>query len=182
MRVVIDNKQSTATWVAGMNTRSKALPLAAQVAGELTARETQQLGRADIAAAGRFGNAWQSAFTSSARKTKDGIVVTSTMSGRHWRMFQEGRVVHGRPLLWIPFSDSDAKGLPMGKYPGELVRVESRAGLPLMISTSDHRPKYFGKASVTIPKKFHLIEIAHQVGSTIDQKFTAAYQGLTRNG
>ncbi len=182
MRIVIDNQRPTAAWVAGIDVASGNLSEAAKQAGTEVADETTQQGRADIASAGRFGPAWQRAFRATSKPIRDGVEVVTTMHGQHWRMFEEGRVIQGKPLLWIPFSDTDARGVPHGKYPGGLVQTTSRRGLPLLISTRDHRPKYFGKESVTIPKKFHLAEIAKAVGATIGDKFAAAYRGLMRNG
>lgn len=182
MRITIDNKDSTAAWVDGIDLASAHLSEAAHEAGVATAVETTNAGRQDIASAGRFGSAWTQAFNSASKDIKGGCLVTTTMRGRRWRMFEEGRVVQGHPLLWIPFSKSDAVGKKAASYPGGLVQVTSRGGLPLLISRRDHQPKYFGKTSITIPQKFHLTEISKAIGAKIGEKFAAAYRRLSRNG
>jgi hypothetical protein len=185
MRIVIDNGQSTAAWASRMVARGPATRQATLAAGEMVADETQSKGRADIATAGRFGPRWTSAFTSKAHPIPDGVTVVSSMSGwagLHWRPFEEGGEVQGQPLIWIPFSDGDAVGVPLSQYPAPLIHRTSRGGLPLLISTSTHRGAYFGKESITVRKFFHLEEICHDVGETIDDKFETAYQGLAPNG
>lgn len=180
MRITVDTS-SVAAWVDGINLASVHLGEAAHEAGVETAVEITNAGREDIASAGKFGPRWTRAFKSQSKDIKGGCVVTTTMGGPHWRIFEEGRVLQGHPLLWIPFSDSDAVGKKHSQYPGGLIQITSRRGLPLLISLRDHKPKYFGKQSVTIPKKFHLTEIAQTIGAKIGDKFAAAYRRLSGN-
>jgi hypothetical protein len=68
-------------------------------------------------------------------------------------VFQEGRVIHGKPLLWIPLSFSDAVGIRARDY-GPLFRVDRSGKSPLLLSPKDGEPKYSGHEQITIPKKF----------------------------
>ena len=178
MKIVMTDNGTTAAFAAGMRDNGIAARKAANEAGAEIAQETQTKGRTDIAQAGRFGPRWTNRLNSKATETPTGVEVVTTYEGELWRTFQTGKVVHGKPLLWIPLSFSDAKGTRAEDYPGELVRVDRGGGkAPLLVSASDREPKYFGKESVTIPKKFHLIEIAQEVGKGLMRRYAAKFAG-----
>jgi hypothetical protein len=118
--------------------------------------------RADISAAGKFGSRWTDGFQGKVTEGGGFIRIAFTEKVPYWRVFQFGAVIHGRPLLWIPLSFAkDAQGIRARDYPGKLFRVDRKSGkAPLLMKVGKPaEPKYFGKASVTIPKKFHLVEI-----------------------
>ena len=179
MRIDITDNGTTAAFAADMRNNGTIARKAATSAGKEVAEETQSKGRTDIAQAGRFGPQWTNRLTSKVKETPTGVEVVTSYEGELWRTFQTGKVVHGKPLLWIPLSFSDAKGTRAEDYPGELVRVDRGGGkAPLLISASDREPKYFGKESVTIPKKFHLIEIAQDVGKGLADRYAKNFAGL----
>lgn len=179
MNIVVVDNGTTAKFVAGMRANGKMTLQAMTEAATETAKETQEKCRADIASAGRFGPRWTDALTSKPVAAPHGVDVVTTFQGELWRTFQTGKVVHGKPLLWLPLSFSDAAKTRVKDYPGELVRVDRAGGkAPLLVSTSDHQPKYFGKESVTIPKKFHLIEIAQQVGRGLADRYIKNFARL----
>ena len=75
-------------------------------------------------------------------------------------IFEEGGVVRGKPLLWIPIStERDAVGVRARKFNLPLFRITSKRGTPLLI-TAKGKPKYFGVRSVREPKLFHIRQIA----------------------
>ena len=120
--------------------------------------------RADIAEAGRFGSRWIDGFRGRVTEGGGFIRILFTEKVPYWRVFQFGAVIRGKPLLFIPFSFAkDAQGVSARDYPGRLFRVTRKSdGLVMLLTTTGKgtaEPKYFGKESVTIPKKFHLIEI-----------------------
>lgn len=117
--------------------------------------------RADIRNAGNFGSRWTEGFQGKVTEGGGFIKVSFTEAVPYWRVFQKGAVIHGKPLLWIPLSfASDAKGVSAKDYPGKLFRVDRVGKAPLLLAVGKPAvPKYFGKESVTIPKKFHLVEI-----------------------
>lgn len=119
-------------------------------------------GRADIASAGKFGSRWIDGFDGKITEGGGFIRVSFTEKVPYWRVFQFGAIIRGKPLLWIPFSFAqDAQGINARDFPGRLFRVTRKSdGLPLLLKVGKPAvPKYFGKTSVTIPKKFHLVEI-----------------------
>lgn len=179
MKIVIDDHGTVDAFRADFDNNGKIVRQAMDTAAKQTAEETQAKCRADISQAGNFGTSWTDRLTSTTKDTKQGVEVVTAFEGELWRTFQDGRVVHGRPLLWIPLSFSDARGTRAADYPGELVRVDRAGGkAPLLISTSDRQPKYFGKESVTIPKKFHLIEIAQDVGRGLADRYAETFGAL----
>jgi len=179
MKVTVNDHGTTAKATAAMANNGNLVREAMHGAAAVTAQETQAKCRADIAKAGNFGTNWTNRLTSNVKDTATGVDVVTTYDGELWRTFQTGRVVRGKPLLWIPLSFSDARGIRSSEYPGELVRVDRAGGkAPLLISTTDGQPKYFGKESVTIPKKFHLIEIAQAEGAEIGNRYEQSFARL----
>lgn len=135
-----------------------------QTASELGQR-VEKRGRSDIKAAGKFGPRWTDGFHARAwaRGMEQEIRIFSDVP--YFRIFEFGGVIQGKPLLWIPLSfASDAQGVSARDYPGGLFRVDRKnGGAPLLLSSKDGQPKYFGKESVTIPQKFHIRDIAREV-------------------
>lgn len=133
-------------------------------------------GRQDISSAGKFGSRWTSGLQAAEDFGPDHSTITIFHTVPYWRIFQFGGVIQGRPLLWIPLSFSDAVGKRASEYGGGLFRVDRKSGgAPLLLSIADKQPKYFGKESVTIPKKFHLIEIARKVAGQIREIYKANF-------
>jgi len=182
LRLVIDDHDTGKRYNQAQERHAAAVPNAMMAAAVDTATAIESRGRTDITDAGNFGTAWTSGFQSKPSATSDGVLVTTTMTGRGWKIFQYGRTLQGHPLLWIPLSTTDAKGTPMRRYPAQLVQVQSRSGLPLMISRTDNRPKYFGKSTVTIPKKFHLVEIATEEGNRLGERYEDYFNRMIAHG
>lgn len=117
--------------------------------------------RADIRAGGRFGARWTEGFQGKVTEGGGFVRMAFTMAVPYWKVFEKGAVIKGRPLLWIPLSFAkDAQGIMARDYPGRLFRVDRQGKAPLLLAAGKPAvPKYFGKESVTIPKKFHLMQI-----------------------
>lgn len=152
---------------------SRRVDKAITVALDKAAREIKTRGDANIRSAGNFGSRWTKGFKvrATSRGTR-GRRREATIEVRHdvpyFPVFQEGRVIRGKPLLWIPLSFSDAVGTRARDYPGRLFRVDREGGkAPLLLSADDKEPKYSGHKSVKIPKKFRILEIARDVASRI---------------
>ena len=117
----------------------------------------------DIANAGKFSTRWNL----TGAKTEGGGFPSRCHSRcrRSHRcsigvFLNMARLSMAKPMLWIPLSfASDAQGIRARDYPGKLFRVNRKVGAPLLATGKPFAPKYFGKESVTIPKKFHLHEI-----------------------
>jgi hypothetical protein len=127
---------------------------AAQVTTELRAR-----GRADLKTAGKFG-AWAFKVTNQRKGTDRNITTKASFVAESLEL---GRIIKGRPLLWIPLSTQrDATKVLMRNYPGKLIRVERPGKDPLMV-LSGGPVKYFGKTQIVMPKKLHLRQIGRDV-------------------
>lgn len=128
--------------------------------------EIETQGRANIAAGGNFSSArWQQGFEAKVSyRSRADINIRVTHSVPYWRVFENGAVIRGRPLLWIPLSGSNADhlGVRARDYPTPLFRVDRKAGgAPLL--HDGNAPQYFGKESVTIPRKWRLRDIVRSV-------------------
>jgi hypothetical protein len=119
---------------------------------------------ADIAGAGKFGSRWTDGFTATVSQGGGNVKIDITHQVPYFNVFQYGATIRGKPMLWIPLSfASDAKGILARNY-GRLFRVDRKVGAPLLLAPGKPaQPKYFGKESVTIPKKFHTVEIAREM-------------------
>ncbi len=123
-------------------------------------------GRADISSAGKFGVRWTQGLTAEVGGEGTERTITISHAVSYWGVFQRGAVIHGNPLLWIPFDDNK------GPFPGRLFFVQPKSGgAPLMMSADDKQAKLHGHAQVTIPKKFHLVEIAQAEVKTLGALF-----------
>lgn len=156
--------------LAGLHDRfEKAMTAAMNMAASMI----KQRGDADIASAGNFGTRWTNGLQVNVEGGgalgKMRIVLTLDQPGA--KIFEEGGVIKGKPMLWIPLSFSDAVGTPASEYNGGLFSVTRRSGAPLLFSIADKQPKYFGIEQVTIPKKFHLNEIQRSVMANFRQIF-----------
>lgn len=135
---------------------------------------------ADISKAGKFGARWTDGFRGKVTEGGGFIRVSFTEAVPYWRVFQNGAVIHGRPLLWIPLSFAkDAQGVNARDYPGRLFRVDRKnGGAPLLMAAGKPaQPKYFGKESVTIPKKFHLVEIVREGAKRLKEFYSKRMKG-----
>jgi len=157
---------------------------AIQAAAREMAEDIEIEGRADIAAGGNFRSArWQDGFqVKISYKSRVDINLRVTHSIFYWVVFEEGRVIHGKPLLWIPLSfASDAKGVMARDYPGQLFRVDRPGKAPLLmtnVGAGRAEAKYFGKESVTIPKKWHLRDIVKRTS----REMASYYRRAMANG
>jgi hypothetical protein len=149
-------------------------------AADTAAENILERGRADISGAGRFGARWTDGLTAPVTEEADGIVITVREAVPYWRVFEYGATIKGKPLLWIPLSFAvEAQGVRASDFPGRLFRVDRKSGgAPLLLSADDKQPKYFAKESVTIPKKFHLVEIIQDVAHLLG----ALYRVSMRTG
>lgn len=125
----------------------------------------------DVSSAGAFASRTLDAIN----VTVDGDTITTTVGGPGAALFETGGTIYGNPLLWLPISGTDAVGTEAKDYPGGLFSVTRKAGgPPLLFSVADRAPRYFGIASVNVPKKFHIEEIQQNVMANFRDIFTAA--------
>lgn len=136
----------------------------------------EERGAADIQGAGNFGQRWLPKVT--VGEGGGHIRIRVTMGVPYWSVFQTGKVIYGKPLLWIPLDFAvDAKGVSARDFPGQLFRVNRKAGAPLLMQAGKPaQPKYFGKESVNIPKKFHLNEIIEKASKRMQALYRANFK------
>lgn len=152
-------------------------------AARATAQEAREQilerGRDDIASApGNWGSRWLDGLKADVSEGGGNIRIAVYHKIPYFGVFQNGAVIRGRPLLWIPLSFSDAAtamwpgvGVRARDYPGRLFRVDRKQGAPLLLDSYSKKPQYFGKESVTIPKKFHIREIALEVARRLKEVY-----------
>jgi hypothetical protein len=147
-------------------------------AANMAAAMIEESGRIDIALAGNFGARWIEGLHVKASGTIGNMRISMYHDVPYAGIFETGGEIHGNPLLWIPLSFTDAKGIAASEYGSGLFRVDRRAsGTPLLFSIADKKPKYFGVESVTIPQKFHLRDIQQSVMGNFRSIFDAAFKG-----
>lgn len=184
LRIVFDDNQ------VGARITRRADRFRSRVLGSMrvTAKQLSESieaeGRRDIASAGSFSARWTQAFKAQVTEGGGFVRVTVTMGGdppvAFWRVFEEGRVIRGKPMLWIPLGfASDAVGIRARDYPGPLFRVNRLGKAPLLLTTGGV-PKYFGKEQVTIPKKFHLTEIARKWSKRAGEVYRRTFRSSGR--
>ena len=153
---------------------------AVQTVARRVADELEQAGRANIRAGGNFGSErWQEGLSAKVSfQSRSDIRVRLTHSVSYWRVFEFGAKIAGKPLLWIPLSFSTAGSLKVRAkdYPLPLFRVDRPGKAPLLLDKNG--PQYFGKESVTIPKKWNLRQITAQ----ISRNMRAYYSEAMKNG
>lgn len=177
IKIEYDGKTVGKNFKAGVERYKEKHYRAIQAAARRAALTIEKRGRAQMKGAGDFGSPrWQlgfRAFVSFASRANIRIRVTHAV--KYWRIFQFGGTIHGRPLLWIPLSFArDAIGVLARNFPGRLFRVDRKGGKAPLLMADGGQPKYFGKASVRIPKKFRLIEIARDEQRRLGRYFREA--------
>lgn len=150
--------------------------LAVQSAARRAAEEIETLGRSNIRSGGNFSSArWIEGFQARVSfLSRADLVIRVTHAVRYWKVFEEGRIIRGRPLLWIPlgFSEAGRLGVRARDFPGKLFRVNRPGKAPLLMN--EDGPQYFGKESVRIPRKWHLRDIVKRVARNLKQYYREA--------
>jgi hypothetical protein len=179
IRITLGNKQAGAQFKRSMFRQSARVRQASRQAAQEAAKRIEDEGRADISAAGNFGSRWTEGFRATVSEGGGHILIRVSEDVPYWTVFQDGKVIEGKPLLWIPLDfATDAKGINARDYPGQLFRVDRKVGAPLLMSGKPAEAKYFGKEQVTIPKKFHLREICTSVARDMKNIYRAAFNAL----
>jgi hypothetical protein len=169
-------KQKLRTNLAGLHNR---MANASRIAMRRAAAMIEAQTRNAIASAGNFADlaaAFHATVTSGTQNMKIAMGFDEDKAAQA-EIFAKGGTIHGDPLLWIPLSFSDAVGISAKNYSGQLVGVQPKSGgRPLLISTSDRLPKYFGIDSVTIPKKFDTEAIRDRVMANFREYYDTAFK------
>lgn len=173
VRIYMDGERAGPLFRRGIQRQGELIRAAVRGMANDAADDIERRGREDIAQAGNFGNRWTEGFHADVTEGGGNIRIAVSEDVPYWRVFQEGALILGKPLLWIPIA-TDAQGISAKDYPGALFRVDRKSdALPLLLSAEDKQVKYFGKESVQEKKLFHLIEIAQDTARKLRDYFTA---------
>ena len=170
IRFYINASQVSKTIKDKLDHRKEAVRRAIRAAAQEAADVIVEHGRQNLQSAGHFGNwamGWNATVTQGAGSTRISVTMGDP-APPWWIVHQEGRTIHGKPLMWIPLSFAGVeKGMWARDYPGGLFRVDPKSGgAPLLLSIADKQPKYSGHESVTIPKRLNLAEIVETVAKS----------------
>lgn len=177
-------KVATPAWLKMIREKERPVATAAVEALRETANNAVAEGRSDIGAAGPgFRHAqWQSGLKNRmVGATKDGVPSLQAKEIIFHRygiagVFEFGATIHGNPLLWIPTKH----GAPTASQSGKKLVSATVRGKPVLFDASDHdphrKPLYIGVPSVTVPKKFHIIEIVTKHVAKIAQLFVKHFK------
>lgn len=111
-------------------------------------------GRADISSAGNFGSRWLTGLQYHVEDGSEKITLEVTEAVPYWTVFQHGKTIQGKPLLFFKPTVMPAGATTM--------------------------PSVISKRSVTIPKKFHLIEIATAEAAKVPELFKEKMQQASK--
>jgi hypothetical protein len=167
---------------------AKAATAAVREAGEIAKRD----GRASIAGAG-FSRKWQNALRVNIYPPQGDSLRPAAFiyhKIRYAGVFEEGAVIGGQPLLWLPLPTVPLRrGRPMTpsqyvRSVGPLVSVQRPGGPPLLFpkyrsarrrrrgaSVSERKPLYIGLSSVSIAKRFNIKGAAQNAAAQLPSLF-----------
>lgn len=179
VKIIFRRKNNARVFRNAANAEQKIIARAISESARISSQSIKTLGDADILAAGNFTDRWTGSFKADALPANTDVLnpriqVTSTIP--YFMIHETGGVIHGKPLLWIPLSYTGLKmrAREYGRRYG-LFRVNRKGGkAPLLLSIRDRKPKYFGIASVRLPKRFGIRKICRNVMG----KFPALYASL----
>jgi hypothetical protein len=169
LRITLKNAQIGSKIKRSITRNGPRVRAAMRATAEEAADMIMEQCRNNIHSAGNFGSRWIDGFQAVVGEGGGHIRIRVTMAVPYWTVFQTGKIIYGKPLLWIPLDfATDAKGVRARDYPGQLFRVNRKVGAPLLMAPgSPAQPKYFGKEQVTIPKKFRVLEIIERIARNL---------------
>lgn len=152
---------------------------AMQAAARRGAEELERQGRDDMIRGGFFGSRrWQEGLRARVSfQSRTDINIRLTHDVFYWKVFEYGARIFGKPMLWIPLPFAGVpKGVRARDFAEPLFKVERAGRVPLLVSKTG--PKYYGKESVTIPRKWHLRDVTRRVS----RQLNGFYKEAMRNG
>jgi hypothetical protein len=184
-------------WLELIRDKERPVAKAAVEALQEVATEAVAEGRSNIAASGHFTKGWVTGLQyqlidaeeagEPSLQAKAEIYHTIGLAG----VFEQGITIAGRPLLWIPTNPAYGN-IPPRRYPKKLVSATVR-GTPMLFEARiplrgldpgarkrrwmlepvgvERRPIYIGVPSISIPKKWRIIEIVKQHASEFGTAF-----------
>lgn len=177
LRIKIEGKSAGRMLVHGLKIAQDRIGKTIEATIKEARNEFLKRGRQDIRAAGKFGKRWTDGLRADVDITPTASTITIFHTVPYYRVFEFGAIIRGRPLLWIPLSFAKVpKGTRARDYPGGLFRVDRSGKAPLLLSRRDKKPKFFGKSQVRIPRKFHLRNIARDIGNRLREIYSKHFR------
>ena len=177
-------------WLAMIRAKQQPVAVAAEAALRDVAAQSVQDGRKDIAAAGPgFSHAqWLSGLQY--RTFDDRAGGQATLSGKAVifhkygiaGVFESGATIKGAPLLWIPTQKGLARlgGARRPSRSGKKLTFATVRGTPMAFDAADkardRKPLYIGLPSVSIPKKFHIVDIVKKHAARLGEAFLKEFK------
>ena len=179
IRIWFDRERQGPVFRRSLYRKADQVRTAARATADDVAQQIVKLGQSDISRAGNFGTRWTEGLHADVTQGGGNIRISVTHDVPYFSVFEYGKVIEGKPMLWIPLEFAEtAKGVRARDYPNPLVRVDRKAGgapLLLDIGVRPAVPTYFGKESVTIPQKFHIRDIAKEAARRMREVFLTHY-------
>lgn len=182
IRIVFPARSAASAFQLAMSAQAEAARAAIRGAVADAAAEIKTRGAADIAGAGKFGKRWTEGLQADVVEDGGSIQIQVSHAEPLFPVFAEGRTIRGKPMLWIPLPFAkDAQGVRARDYGKPLFRVDRKSGkAPLLFAftpgggrSAPAFPVYFGKASVTIPRKFNISRIVADVSARLGELYRA---------
>ena len=176
VRIYLDGERFGKLFRQATEKKGAEMRQAVREAAKEAADEIKELGRANIAEAGHFGEKWIEGFDTKVSEGGGNIRIEVSEKQTLWPVWEYGMTIRGQPELFIPFSFADdAKGVWARDYPGQLFEVTRNSDGLKMLFTDDGsgegaRPVYFAKESVYEPRKFFFRDIIRAVAKTLPEK------------
>ena len=177
-------------WLAMIRAKEQPVAVAAEAALRDVAADAVQEGRADIAAAGEgFTHAeWLSGLQY--RVFGDRVGGQATLSGVATifhkygiaSVFETGATIKGHPLMWVPTDKGLARlgGARRPSRSGKKLTFATVKGVPMAFDAADkvrdRKPLYIGLPSVSIPKKFHIVDIVKKHAARLGLAFVKEFK------
>jgi Family of unknown function (DUF6441) len=154
---------------------------AATAAVAEAAEEAVRLGRANIAAGGRFGMRWQSGLKFKTYDKDPGnpkvnavalVYHANPMAG----VFQHGATIRGKRLLWLPLEPNAGGASSPKRYGRQLVSVNVAGKPPMLFDKFERKPVFVGVEQVTLKKRWHIIEIVERTAKRLGEFFVRNFK------
>jgi hypothetical protein len=170
-------------WLKMIRDKQRPVATAAVAALQDVAAQAVQEGRQNIAGAGHFTGKWQSGLQFKLQDADAGGGEPSLQakalifhSYGLASVFEFGATIEGKPLLWLP----SKPGAPRAGRSGKKLISATVRGTPMLFDANDpdrHRkPLYVGVPSVTIRKRFNIIEIIKQNAAKLGEAFLKQFK------
>lgn len=176
LRIYFEGERAGQQLERSLKKNATAMNAAMMAMANQTAQTIETRGRADISSAGRFSGRWVSGLHAKVTRGGANIRLAVSHDVSYFSVFEYGKLITGRPLLWLPIGGRKGGVGEAGyarNYPGRLFKVTRSGKLPLLLDTESKAVKYVGLPSVRIPRKFHIRDIIREESARMKEVYKA---------